>query len=136
MRRIAYFSSSAATRSASELTDIVESSRRNNAAAGVTGLLCHHDGSYLQFLEGAPQALDLLYARIGRDRRHKDLVRVLDEPAQARAFGDWSMALVDASEMGIAHQAFCRGLREVVIRPGPEAPRLEVVLNSFRRWLR
>lgn len=135
MRRIAYFSS-AATGGAAELSAILENSRRNNAALGVTGLLCHHDGSFLQFLEGAPEVLEALYGRISRDRRHKDLVRVLDEEASTRAFGDWSMALVDAGEAGMAHQAFCQSLRDVVIAPGPEAARLHVVLNSFRRWLR
>lgn len=102
MQRIAYFSSSA-TAEGPDLPSILASSRRNNAALGVTGLLCHHDGSFLQFLEGDPQVLEGLYGRISRDRRHKDLVRVLDEEARTRAFGDWSMALVDAGEAGAAH---------------------------------
>ena len=135
MQRIAYFSS-AATDGPAELSAILESSRRNNAALGVTGLLCHHDGSFLQFLEGDAGVLEALYGRIRRDRRHKDLVRILDEQAATRAFGDWSMALVDAGEAGTAHQAFCQGLKDVVIAPGPEAAQLHVVLNSFRRWLR
>ncbi|WP_369062414.1 BLUF domain-containing protein [Caulobacter sp. 73W] len=136
MQRIAYFSSSTARAEPDQLSTILASARSNNARLDITGLLCHYDGSFLQFLEGPPGAVEALYAQIARDRRHKDLVRVLDEPAQSRAFSNWSMALVDADRLDDAQQAFRQGLREVEITPGPESARLEVVLDSFRRWLR
>ncbi|MET0338257.1 MAG: BLUF domain-containing protein [Caulobacter sp.] len=136
MHRIAYFSSAMADAHPDQLSAILTASRSNNARLDVTGLLCHYDGSFLQFLEGPPDTVEALYAQIACDRRHKDLVRVLDEPARSRAFPNWSMALVDADHLDDAHQAFVQGLREVAIQPGPESARLEVVLASFRRWLR
>lgn len=136
MQRLAYFSSAASPIDPAELAKILAASRRNNARLEVTGLLCHYDGSFLQFLEGPADTIEPLYKKIARDRRHKDLVRVLDEPASERAFGDWSMAVVDAQEMGATQEAFCHRLADIAIAPGPEAARLEVVLGSFRRWLR
>nr|QQZ51135.1 BLUF domain-containing protein [Phenylobacterium glaciei] len=36
----------------SELDAILAASHRNNRRCGVTGMLCHYEGSFLQFLEG------------------------------------------------------------------------------------
>ncbi|HSM42684.1 MAG TPA: BLUF domain-containing protein, partial [Afifellaceae bacterium] len=36
-----------------ELTEILETSRARNAAAGITGMLLYKDGSFMQLLEGA-----------------------------------------------------------------------------------
>ncbi|WP_101068218.1 BLUF domain-containing protein [Roseovarius salinarum] len=71
--------------------DILRRSRRNNAAAGLTGLLVFHQGRFFQVLEGPRPAVLACYGRISGDPRHGKM-RLLDEgPAQQRAFGDWQM---------------------------------------------
>lgn len=138
MISLAYFSSATPGREeAADLAAILEVSRRNNGAAGVTGLLCHIDGSFLQFLEGEEQAVRETFGRISQDERHADLIKVHDATIAERAFGDWSMGLVSAKEVDTAHQAFCRNLREVEISAGAEHRQaLEGFLTVFRAWLR
>ncbi len=133
---LAYFSS-ASGHGASDLDPILAISRRNNAAAGVTGLLCHVDGSFLQFLEGEDGAVRATFDRIAVDPRHRDIVKVYDATIQTRAFGDWSMGVVNAHNVDAAHQAFCRNLREVEIHADAEHRKaLEGILHVFRAWLR
>lgn len=77
--------------SAEEVSDILDASRRNNAAHDITGLLLLHEGSYFQVLEGEETVVRACFARIGRDPRHRGLVtlRAADEPE--RAFPHWRM---------------------------------------------
>ncbi len=97
MHYIVYVSEAKTPMSESELAELLAISRRNNEAAGVTGLLIYKyspdqkHGSFLQLLEGEKQAVEDTYRRIVRDRRHVNKI-VLDEGQTAeRQFADWSM---------------------------------------------
>jgi len=78
-----------------ELARILLSARRRNDALGVTGVLLYHEGSFLQVLEGEPQTLDPLFARISDDPRHRRVTVLLRRGVEARQFGAWSMGFVD-----------------------------------------
>lgn len=79
-----------------DVKDILQSSLRNNAAAGVTGALCLTNGIFLQQLEGDRAAVNQLYHRIQKDMRHKD-TQILDfSEIPSRRFGVWSMGLISA----------------------------------------
>ncbi|PZQ55186.1 MAG: hypothetical protein DI570_22320 [Phenylobacterium zucineum] len=137
MISLAYFSSATPGHGQPDLVPILAASRRNNSAAGVTGLLCHIDGSFLQFLEGDDDAVRATFERISHDPRHRDLVKVHDAPIAGRAFGEWSMGLVNPKEVDTAHQVFCRSLRHVEISASSEhRATLEGLLSVFRAWLR
>jgi len=88
---IIYISNAASRLSAAELDEILVSSRRKNARIGVTGMLVHMDGSFIQALEGEADSLDPLMSRISDDRRHRDFVVIARYPIAARQFPDWSM---------------------------------------------
>jgi len=134
---LVYLSSAAAVPSAETLSGIVQQSQRNNELCGVTGLLCHYDGSFLQFLEGPEPAVDETFERISRDPRHHQIIKVQRRPIQSRAFADWSMAVVKPEEISPAQQAFVRGLRDVEAGADAEhKPAVEGFLQSFRAWLR
>lgn len=134
---LAYLSSAAQLMNPGELGDVLETSRRNNARADITGLLCHYDGSFMQFLEGEADRVEALYARISRDRRHSQMLRVYTVDIPSRAFGDWSMGVVRADEVSPAQQAFCHSLRQIeVSASAPHRDVLEPFLTSFRSWLR
>ncbi|GIX32485.1 MAG: hypothetical protein KatS3mg125_0441 [Lysobacterales bacterium] len=78
----------------SQVRAILDVSRRNNAALGVTGLLCFSSGVFLQWLEGRRDAVNRLYHRIASDPRHRDPVLLWLEDAHERVFADWSMGYV------------------------------------------
>jgi hypothetical protein len=92
LHQIIYLSHSVVTMSSAELIELLEKSRRNNLALGITGLLLHADRSFIQTIEGEPDAVRTLLAKIKRDPRHAGLTLVADEPVESRSFGDWSMA--------------------------------------------
>ena len=134
---IAYLSTAAHRPTTSEIADILSVSRKNNEARDITGLLCHHDGSFLQFLEGPEAAVDETYLRIAADRRHEALIELYRETRQARLFADWSMAIVEPATLGPEMAGFVQGLRRVQAG-ATRAHALAVApfLDAFRGWLR
>jgi hypothetical protein len=81
-----------------DVKDILRSSARNNAAAGVTGALCLANGIFLQQLEGDRQAINTLYHRILKDSRHKEPAILDFSEIVVRQFGSWSMGLIAATQ--------------------------------------
>lgn len=74
-----------------EVEQIVDISKRNNAALGVTGLLLAHEGFFIQALEGSHATISDLVACIAEDPRNTDLKVLMIEPITIRLFGRWSM---------------------------------------------
>jgi hypothetical protein len=68
------------------------SCRANNTLLGITGLLLHIDGGFLQILEGDERAVRELYSRIAADRRHREPRILLDREIAAPTFTGCSMS--------------------------------------------
>jgi hypothetical protein len=78
-----------------ELTQLLLRARQSNRLLGVTGLLLHGDGQFLQVIEGHAGAVLTLYDKISRDPRHDHIqVHAADVIAE-RSFGDWTMGFAD-----------------------------------------
>lgn len=90
--QIAYVSTAAAGPAADALPQILSASRRNNAYAGITGLLIYHDRTFFQVLEGRQEAVEGCLDRIRADRRHGETLIVWEDCPEQRSFADWSMA--------------------------------------------
>jgi hypothetical protein len=88
---LTYFSTATRRFSQFDLKRLLEISRRNNTAKGVTGLLIYRDGYFLQFLEGPVEAVQATFDRIGRDNRHESPQVVGQGQLRERIFPDWSM---------------------------------------------
>jgi hypothetical protein len=74
-----------------DLAALLTVSRRNNAAAGITGMLLYRDGRFLQVLEGQPEAVEAAMARISADSGHRQVRVLLAEMTPARQFPEWTM---------------------------------------------
>lgn len=95
MKRITYVSTATKTISKAELDQISTASIRNNAKAGVTGILLLCGNFFFQILEGEEESVDQVLERIRRDTRHQDLQILKVEKVQGqREFADWSMRTV------------------------------------------
>jgi hypothetical protein len=92
MLQIAYISTAKSNVDQALLDSILSVSRRNNAVAGVSGLLVSGGRRFLQVLEGPDQAVLTTYARIQADPRHRGFVLITCQSVTEPAFGDWSMA--------------------------------------------
>lgn len=92
---LVYVSSAVRLFSGAQLRGLLVLSRRNNVAAGITGMLLYRQGNFIQVLEGGEAEVRDRFARICRDPRHRG-VFVIDEGfADARCFPDWSMGFHD-----------------------------------------
>ena len=112
-----------------DLDGILETSRRNNAAADVTGLLLYVDGRVMQVLEGPPKAVADVFHRVQRDARHHTVSVIYHERGSERAFPQWTMHLRSAAGLGSGERDRVLGLFDPT---EPGARRAEQMLSMFR----
>jgi hypothetical protein len=109
MIQVSYISRSSHPMSAAELLSILMSSRENNQASGITGMLLYGNGTFLQVIEGEDAVIDRLVERLGRDSRHTD-VRILSRrTVPERQYADWSMGFERVSDQGLEAVEGLRG---------------------------
>jgi len=95
--RLLYVSHAAGPQTTTMTTSILLQAQKNNAAQGITGLLCQGQGFFLQVLEGDRTRVNALYRKICADKRHHDVDLLLFEEIEERLFGQWAMALIRLS---------------------------------------
>lgn len=84
---------------AEQLLAIFRTSKASNPAQGVTGVLCHSEGLFMQVLEGGRGAVSALYNQIAADKRHTDVVLLAYQEITERRFAGWSMGQVNLSRL-------------------------------------
>lgn len=75
----------------SALDDIVSVAQYRNAEAKITGILTFQDGYFIQLLEGAPAALDLLMIHLHFDERHEDIRVLARQRVHSKHALNWAM---------------------------------------------
>jgi hypothetical protein len=132
MRQFLYASNTSRDVADAVLDDILASSRKNNAKAGITGVLLYIEGGFMQVLEGEESAVTETFAHISKDRRHWNMSILLDRDAP-RAFGDWSMGFTRLSKEADP-RAFALSEEAINgrLRPGTPAE-IVALLRTFYR---
>ncbi|MCW5770971.1 MAG: BLUF domain-containing protein [Rhodospirillaceae bacterium] len=137
LKSLVYVSSARRPYPDDALMALLAKSRRNNAAAGVTGLLLYDEGNFIQALEGPPDAVGATFARIERDPAHHQLIRMFEGTAPERQFGEWSMGFADIARF---RDRDIPGLSDFLDakakRTAPSSEIVWIILTSFRRQLR
>jgi Sensors of blue-light using FAD len=100
--QIIYSSEAATPMQTDDLQELLDRSRRSNAAKGITGALIYAEGTFLQILEGDKVQLQDLMAKIRRDVRHESVSVLRESEVQMAIFGSWKMAYVSATPKQIA----------------------------------
>ncbi len=100
--RLLYASRAVATTSAAMLDGILEQSRKNNPAQGITGLLCVSGDVFIQLLEGGRDEVCELYNAIARDDRHQQVRLLSYQEIAERNFGAWTMGQVNIAKINPA----------------------------------
>ena len=93
-----YVSSATILLSHEELTSLLETSRRNNTRAGITGMLLYKDGNFMQVIEGPAAEIYRLHERIAHDARHGGLITLSEMAITQRQFSEWSMGFRNLSD--------------------------------------
>lgn len=91
MLLLAYASQAAFDFGDGDLITLLMDSRANNQRDGVTGLLLHDAGRFVQVLEGDDEIIRRKYGRIAADPRHRHVTTVLEENTTQRQFPKWTM---------------------------------------------
>ena len=88
---LVYVSSAVELFSDAALNELLEKSRTNNSARGVTGLLLYKEGNFMQFLEGPKEQVLEVMNKVKADPRHRGVIVLLQEEHEGREFEEWSM---------------------------------------------
>ena len=99
---LSYASTATSKFGTADLLDLLKQARRANSQHGITGLLLHRDGTFLQVLEGPKSEVLTLYERIRQDERHADVETLVEEGLTAREFTDWQMAFAELDGVDVS----------------------------------
>jgi hypothetical protein len=113
LRQLIYSSSAVKHFSEVDLSLILLGARKNNRALGVTGLLLHAGGSFLQVLEGEGTSVLTLFERIARDPRHTRVTQLLHTAIDARQFAGWEMGFVSPKHVASELPGYSDYLRQL-----------------------
>ena len=107
MISLTYLSSATSPMTQVGLEEILAQSRRNNTAAGLSGMLLYAEEHFIQTLEGEETPVEKAFDRIRADARHRNVIVALHEEVSKPAFADWSMGFAALSaEQGAATPGF------------------------------
>lgn len=104
LHEIIYVSLASHEMSEAELAQLLEQSRAQNQAVGISGMMLYHRREFMQLLEGEQEALFALYEKIERDPRHEKLYKLWDGPIAQRNFEQWEMAYVSPEGFDLAQR--------------------------------
>ena len=91
LRSIVYVSTASRPIDADELESLLVEARGLNRQNGITGVLLHCEGNFMQCFEGPEEAVQSTYRRILDSRRHKALIELMNDPVKQRTFSGWEM---------------------------------------------
>lgn len=104
MITIVYVSRAVKKMDTDDLAALLEVARERNEAHGVTGMLLYAYGSFMQQLEGEPDAVDAIFASIQRDPRHGDLRLLSRREISERRFSAWTMGFEHPQALSLSQR--------------------------------
>jgi Sensors of blue-light using FAD len=104
-----------------DLQELLDHSRRNNAANGITGALIYSEGMFLQIIEGDKVQLQDLMTKIRRDVRHESVFVLRESEVPKAMFSGWKMAYVSATPKQVAKWIGVSTLNESAESPSEAA---------------
>ena len=88
-----------------QMQSLVSKAAAHNEKHGITGVLIHANGRFMQVLEGSKEVVIATLQRIQADRRHEQIDILKTELSDERFFSSWSMNLVEFDEPeSLTHQ--------------------------------
>ncbi|WP_342349469.1 BLUF domain-containing protein [uncultured Nitrospira sp.] len=85
-----------------ELLVMLKQAREKNKQLGITGMLLHCDGSFIQALEGPKDQVMNMLGVIRQDSRHNRIAILFQGPIKNRSFSQWSMGFNRPSKEKLA----------------------------------
>jgi hypothetical protein len=133
---LAYVSSAVTPFTPAELRELLAKSHENNGQSNISGMLLYKDGNFMQVLEGEERDVRTLFDKIGRDRRHRGVLTLLQGPLAERQFPDWSMGFRDLNAADVmAVPGYDEFLNTPLTDPrfASEPTRCQRLLTTFKK---
>lgn len=84
---ICYVSTSSIFLTEEELKQLFEFCATKNITQGISGILLHNSGNFLQYFEGDKEEIKNLYhSKIKKDSRHKNIITLFEKDINAQYF--------------------------------------------------
>jgi hypothetical protein len=119
--------------SPADLATLLAECRDKNSKAGLTGMLLYSDGTFFQVLEGDRPVVEALFEKLGKDKRHERVTKIILEPIEERAFAQWTMGYSNISKEELEdipglNDFFAQGRSYMELGVG----RAKALLNAFK----
>ncbi len=98
IKQLVYASRQAVEFDGLRLVSLLYTARDRNVALDITGVLLYSNGTFVQCLEGPPENVDAIYAKICLDKRHRELVVLQSIDTNERHFQSWMMGCAKMSD--------------------------------------
>ena len=97
LKTICYVSSQKNNLRISDLSNLFKCTKRNNISIGISGILLHNNGNFMQILEGDAEKVDRLYEKIRVDDRHHSIIVLVNTEICDRLFEgyDTEFSIID-----------------------------------------
>lgn len=92
---LVYISSATHLLDPDEIDLLITHAHASNTRAGITSLLMHNGGNFMQCLEGTPGQVETTFNTIRAHRAHRSVIQMLSEPIGQRQFAPWPIAFLD-----------------------------------------
>lgn len=80
------------------IQDILSIARKENRKKNLTGVLLARGDYFFQILEGDESSVNTLFAKIEKDKRHKNVQVLVRIPNGKRIFSKWSMGFLQDNQ--------------------------------------
>ena len=98
-----------------EMEELLKKARANNERDGITGCLIYYKGGFDQLLEGDREKIEILYEKIKKDTRHKNVTLFSDDEISKRTFPNWGMAYYPIDENNTTKHEFEQFRRNLIL---------------------
>lgn len=92
MFELVYTSTADAHFSNQDILDVLNKASEFNLKNHITGCLLYHNCKFIQFLEGEKKEVKALFLRIKKDKRHFNVLKIIENEKEKRTFKNWTMA--------------------------------------------
>jgi hypothetical protein len=133
MLRVTYLSRETDSFSVRGLVELLEHCKNNNPALGVTGMLMYANGTFLQTLEGEAETVEILLAKIERDKRHHGFQVIKRESIDERIYKNWSMGFERLTEAALHDEPALKAFQLDDFNPEFLSAHPSVVENLIQR---
>jgi hypothetical protein len=99
VRSIVFFSTAAVPMSARDLAALGRECAELDSHVGITGMLLHKNGNFLQVMEGSRAVICDMFARISADPRHTGIRKICDRTIPRREFDGQAVSFKNLDDL-------------------------------------